>query len=153
MTSGYEEILRRVWPDEASSVEVLGGGITNHNLKVSRADGVFVLRVSGANTELLGIDRAVELEATRAAAAVGVGPEVVAWLNQQEERWPFVIYETDATWSAWTNRCLRQADRILLVADAEDDPARCELEVEWENERTRKSGAVTDLVLLHLYVN
>jgi len=76
-------------------------------------------------------------------------PELVAWLNQQEERWPFVIYETDATWSAWTSRCLRQADRILLVADAEDDPARCELEVEWENERTRKSSAVTDLVLLH----
>jgi NTE family protein/lysophospholipid hydrolase len=76
-------------------------------------------------------------------------PEVVAWLTQQEERWPFIIYETDPTWSAWTNRCLRQADRILLVANAEDDPARSGLEEGWELERTRKPGAVTDLVLLH----
>jgi thiamine kinase-like enzyme len=77
VTSGYDEIVRRVWPDGRSTFEVLGGGFTNHNLKVSRPDGTYVLRISGKDTELLGIDRAVELEATRAAAAVGVGPEVV----------------------------------------------------------------------------
>ena len=83
MTAGYDEIVRRIWPDGRSSVEVLGGGITNHNLKVSRPDGVFVLRISGPNTELLGIDRSAELEATRAAAAVGVGPEVVAYVEPE----------------------------------------------------------------------
>jgi thiamine kinase-like enzyme len=72
-----DKVVRRVWPDGNSTFEVLGGGITNHNLKVSRPDGTFVLRIAGKDTELLGIDRAVELEATRAAAAVGVGPEVV----------------------------------------------------------------------------
>ena len=36
-----------------------------------------MLRIAGRDTELLGIDRAVEHEASLAAAAVGVGPEVV----------------------------------------------------------------------------
>lgn len=85
MTPDYDGIVRRVWPDGRSSFEVLGGGITNHNLKVSRADGVFVLRITGKDTELLGIDRVVELEATRAAAAVGVGPDVVDFV--QPEGW------------------------------------------------------------------
>ena len=45
----------------------------------------FVLRIAGKDTELLGIDRSVELEATRAAAAVGVGPDVVDFV--QPEGW------------------------------------------------------------------
>ena len=44
---------------------------------------MFVLRVAGQNTELLGIDRRTELEATRAAAAVGVGPEVVDFVEPE----------------------------------------------------------------------
>ena len=83
MSLDFEEIVRRVWPDGTSSFEVLGGGITNHNLKVSRADGTYVLRITGQHTDLLGIDRAVELEATRAAAAVGVGPEVVQFVESE----------------------------------------------------------------------
>jgi thiamine kinase-like enzyme len=83
MTPDFDEIVCRVWPDGRSAYEVLGGGITNHNLKVSRADGTYVLRISGRDTDLLGIDRAVELEATRAAAAVGVGPDVVDFVEPE----------------------------------------------------------------------
>jgi thiamine kinase-like enzyme len=78
-----DEAVLRVWPDGASEWEVLGGGITNHNVKVTRADGVFVLRVAGKDTDLLGIDRGVEHAATRAAAAVGVGPEVVDFVEPE----------------------------------------------------------------------
>ena len=76
-------VISRLWPGRtARAVEVLGGGITNHNLKVTLDDGeAFVLRIAGARTELLGIDRGVEYEASLAAAAVGVGPEVVAYLD------------------------------------------------------------------------
>ena len=56
---------------------MLGGGITNHNFKVDAPEGAYVLRIAGSDTDLLGIDRAVEYEAALAAAAVGVGPEVV----------------------------------------------------------------------------
>ena len=55
----------------------LGGGITNRNFKVDVYGEVFVLRMGGAKTELLGIDRAVEYAAGRRAFEVGVGPEVV----------------------------------------------------------------------------
>jgi thiamine kinase-like enzyme len=77
------EAVQRVWPDGASEWEVLGGGITNHNVKVTRPEGVFVLRVAGADTHLLGIDRSVELAATRAAEAAGVGPEVVDFVEPE----------------------------------------------------------------------
>ena len=33
--------VERVWPDGAREWEVLGGGITNHNVKVTRPDGVY----------------------------------------------------------------------------------------------------------------
>ena len=38
----------------------LSGGITNHNFKVEVDGGAYVLRMGGANTNLLGIDRSVE---------------------------------------------------------------------------------------------
>ncbi|MBA2293873.1 MAG: phosphotransferase [Actinobacteria bacterium] len=75
--------VARVWPDGVSTWEVLGGGITNANLKVTRPDGVVVLRIAGRETELLGIDRSVELVATRAAAACGVGPEVADFVEPE----------------------------------------------------------------------
>ena len=75
--------VARVWPDGVSTWEPLGGGITNANLKVTRPDGIVVLRIAGHETDLLGIDRAVELEATRSAAALGVGPAVVDFVEPE----------------------------------------------------------------------
>jgi thiamine kinase-like enzyme len=72
-----ETIVRRVWPATDVTVETLGGGITNHNFKVTAGRDACVLRVAGADTELLGIDRRHEEAAARMAAAIGVGPEVV----------------------------------------------------------------------------
>jgi thiamine kinase-like enzyme len=73
----------RVWPDGVDAWEPLGGGITNHNVKVVRGDDVLVLRVAGRDTDLLGIDRTTERAATEAAAALGVGPEVVAFVEPE----------------------------------------------------------------------
>jgi thiamine kinase-like enzyme len=75
--------VERVWPGRAARFEVLGGGITNHNLKVEVDGERFVLRVAGKDTSLLGIDRTVELAATRAAAALGIGPEVVEFVEPE----------------------------------------------------------------------
>ena len=77
------DAVERVWPDRGSRFEVLGGGITNHNVKVELDGQAYVLRIAGKDTELLGIDRHVELEATRAAAAAGIGPEVVAFVEPE----------------------------------------------------------------------
>jgi thiamine kinase-like enzyme len=70
-------VIERVWPGRQVVVEPLGGGITNHNFKVTVAGSAFVLRVGGKDTELLGIDRSVEETAARMAARIGVGPDVV----------------------------------------------------------------------------
>jgi len=78
-----EAIVARIWPGEEARVEVLGGGITNHNFKVDVSGGPYVLRIAGRDTALLGIDRSVEYEASLAAAAVGVGPEVVAFVEPE----------------------------------------------------------------------
>ena len=75
--------VERVWPGRGARVEVLGGGITNHNLKVEVDDERYVLRVAGKDTNLLGIDRAVELAATEAAAALGIGPGVVTFVEPE----------------------------------------------------------------------
>jgi thiamine kinase-like enzyme len=81
--SALEEAVERVWPGRDVRVEVLGGGITNHNLKVEADGERYVLRVAGKDTGLLGIDRTVELAATEAAAAAAIGPEVVAFVEPE----------------------------------------------------------------------
>ena len=84
LPDGVEAAVERLWPGRQARLEVLGGGITNHNVRIDLDDGsAYVLRVTGRDTELLGIDRRAELEATRAAAAVGVGPEVVGFLEPE----------------------------------------------------------------------
>ena len=71
------EAVERFWPGLPTTVSELGGGITNRNYKVEVGGEAFVLRVGGAKTSLLGIDRGVEREAGLRAFEVGVGPEVV----------------------------------------------------------------------------
>ena len=63
----------------------LSGGITNRNFLVTgAADGSkYVIRLAGNDTHLLGISREVEHAATVAAAGVGVGPEVVAFVRPE----------------------------------------------------------------------
>jgi thiamine kinase-like enzyme len=63
----------------------LSGGITNRNFLVSPAKGTdrYVVRLAGNDTHLLGISREVEHAATVAAAGVGVGPEVVAFIRPE----------------------------------------------------------------------
>jgi thiamine kinase-like enzyme len=109
----FDEIVARVWPDGASTWEVLGGGITNHNLKVTRSDGVFVLRIAGEDTDLLGIDRRTELEATRSAAAVGVGPEVVDFV--EPEGWLVTRFVEGAI---PPRERMREPDALVRVAHA-----------------------------------
>src|SRR5919204_5928752 len=78
-----ETIVERLWPGRGAVVEPLGGGITNRNFKVVAGGETFVLRIGGEDTELLGIDRDVEHDASLAAAELGIGPEVVAFVEPE----------------------------------------------------------------------
>ena len=79
-----EALLRRVpgWEHSEITIAPLHGGITNTNF-VARIDGEpRVVRVPGERTELLGIDRANEAEAASRAAALGIGPAIIATLPE-----------------------------------------------------------------------
>jgi thiamine kinase-like enzyme len=76
-----EQIAARVWPDRELELEPLGGGITNHNFVVRVEGEAYVLRIAGADTELLGIDREAERAAAEVAADLRVGPEVVGFVD------------------------------------------------------------------------
>jgi thiamine kinase-like enzyme len=66
-------------------LRALSGGITNRNFLVEAAGTPerWVIRLAGNDTHLLGISREVEHAATVAAAGVGVGPEVTAFIRPE----------------------------------------------------------------------
>jgi thiamine kinase-like enzyme len=70
-------------PDRQVRVSPLLGGLTNHSYRVETGSDVFVLRIAGDTTSLLGIDREREHACAVAAAAAGVGAEVIAFRPQQ----------------------------------------------------------------------
>ncbi len=80
---GVSAAVERLWPGRHATIEPLGGGITNRNFKVDVEGAVYVLRMGGAKTELLGIDRAVEHAASLRAEEVGVGPSVVDFVESE----------------------------------------------------------------------
>jgi thiamine kinase-like enzyme len=67
------------------TLTALTGGITNRNFRIDAAatDDRGVIRLAGNDTHLLGISREVEHAATVAAAGVGVGPEVTAFIRPE----------------------------------------------------------------------
>jgi thiamine kinase-like enzyme len=77
-------VIRAVpeWGGRSPDVTPITIGITNRNFRLDFGDESFVVRLSGKDTDLLGIDRAAENEAASAAAAAGVAPEVFAYLPQ-----------------------------------------------------------------------
>nr|XP_036863381.1 patatin-like phospholipase domain-containing protein 7 isoform X5 [Manis javanica] len=69
-----------------------------------------------------------------------------SWLGQQEDMHRIVLYQADSTLTPWTQRCIRQADCILIVGLGEQEPTVGELERMLENSAVR---AQKQLVLLH----
>ncbi len=63
------------------TIEPLPGGLTNRNYKVTTSAGVYVVRLSSAESELLTIDRESEYQNSISAAATGAGPAVVDYLR------------------------------------------------------------------------
>lgn len=74
---------------------------------------------------------------------------LVRWLSEQEASHSYVVYEADPVASHWTKRCLRQADRVLLVAEAGDEPTPGPLEAALLGPDRAGHAARRSLVLLH----
>lgn len=74
---------------------------------------------------------------------------ITGWLNDQEAKYRFILYESDRLLTPWTVRCLSQADRILRVAVARSSPGMGP--IPGQRGSSGPVGNVTDqeLVLLH----
>ena len=84
MTISIAEVVAQIpqWAGRSVSVEPLSGGLTNTNYLV-RIDGApHVVRIPGASTELLAVDRTNEHNNTRAAGETGVCPRVLYHLPE-----------------------------------------------------------------------
>uniref|UniRef100_A0A8B9CU57 lysophospholipase n=1 Tax=Anser brachyrhynchus TaxID=132585 RepID=A0A8B9CU57_9AVES len=71
---------------------------------------------------------------------------LTSWLGQQEDIHRIVLYQSDSTLTPWTQRCIRQADCILIVGLGDQEPTVGELERMLENTAVR---AQKQLILLH----
>jgi len=65
------------------TVQALTGGITNLNFRVDSGDGEFVIRITGAETNLLGINRQAEYAANLEAGKLGIAPEVLYFIEPE----------------------------------------------------------------------
>lgn len=79
-----DQVIARIaaWRGRAVTVRPLPNGITNTNYRVDVDGTAFVVRIPGAATGLLGIDRASEHHASVIAAGLGLGPRVVHHLPE-----------------------------------------------------------------------
>jgi thiamine kinase-like enzyme len=73
-----DEIVQRLWPGSEIRVSPIAAGLTNQNYRVEVDGKPRFVRLPGASTDLLAVDRANELHNARAAAEAGVGPKVIA---------------------------------------------------------------------------
>lgn len=101
--------------------------------------GAPVQRVAHSlNTVLNGYKDSLLLNAAGVDAALGEGAAcssfgrderaggVARWLNSLESQYRYLVYVGTDHADNWTRRCLRQADRILVVADGNCEPKPCE---------------------------
>ncbi|MEI6669287.1 MAG: patatin-like phospholipase family protein [Acidobacteriota bacterium] len=71
------------------------------------------------------------------------------WLDDQEREHAHTLYLADATSTPWTARCIRQADRALVVADGDTAPDEARIAA-WTREMSLHDGMPpVELVLLH----
>ncbi|HEV3234552.1 MAG TPA: patatin-like phospholipase family protein, partial [Candidatus Dormibacteraeota bacterium] len=91
--------------------------------------------IGGLEAALRTVDGSV-LRVTAAMADEHLGPgsaevvfddpgnaRIVHWFDELEATHGRLLLECDATDTPWTRRCLREADVVLLVADATSDPS------------------------------
>jgi thiamine kinase-like enzyme len=76
-TKTVRSVVAGIWPGSQIQIEPIAAGLTNQNFRVDVDGRHLFVRLPGASTDLLAVDRANELQNTRTAATAGVGPRVV----------------------------------------------------------------------------
>ena len=102
--------LVSLWRGRDIKVSALSGGLTNENYLVEADGERYVMRIPGASTELLSIDRANEVHNTRAAAETGIGPRVLEYVPDLDVM--VLEFIPGATMSAETLQSVHMARRM-----------------------------------------
>ena len=107
-----EDAVGRVslWRGRKVEVSALSGGLTNENYLVEADGERYVMRLPGASTELLSIDRANEVHNTKAAAETGISPRVLEHLAGLDVM--VLEFIPGATMSAETLQSVHMARRM-----------------------------------------
>jgi len=71
-----------------------------------------------------------------------------SWLGQQEDKHRLVLYQCDPSMTAWTHRCIRQADCILIVGMGDGVPAIGRVRTETKNYSPQLHSSVLGLEIL-----
>jgi len=81
-----EEVVNKIpeWDGKEVVITPLSGGLTNSNFKVTVNDVPYFVRVPGASTDLLAINRDNEVHNSKAAFVAGVGPKVLHHLPEYQ---------------------------------------------------------------------
>jgi len=105
--SRLEQSLRRETPRSSSrSFAILGNGPTVDAAGFGRA---LTEALAGfGKTELFTRDL--------------VAQHTSAWFNEVESRRDYVVFVADDRASSWTRQCIAQADTLILLADASEEP-------------------------------
>ena len=114
-TSEWDSVLDKVTclPGKPYRVEVLTGGLTNINLKVSHAEGAVVVRIAQPGSELLAIDRKAEHLNSTAAAQAGVGAPVLEYVAD-----PGLLVVGFIDGRAFTDEDIRSGAHLSRIAEA-----------------------------------
>jgi predicted acylesterase/phospholipase RssA len=151
-------ILRRVRqpaslraPDEQLSVAVVP---ISPNLDIRALDTALAASLGGVGTVAhLWSDRVDEMLGGKGVAQSRRHDpgeiRLVQWLAETEDRSRFMILEADPEWSPWTERVLRQADRVLFVGDARGADTVGPLETNAIEALRNRRRPRTSLVLIH----
>lgn len=75
-------------------------------------------------------------------------PEILEKIYRFEKEYKYIVYETDSQTSAWTLRCLRQADRIIYLTTLKDGLTSNDIAKKCFK-KTQFSLAKLDLVMLY----
>ena len=99
-----------LWRGRQFTVSPRSGGLTNENYLVEAVGERYVMRLPGASTELLSIDRDNEVYNTIAAAETGIGPRVLEHVADLDVM--VLEFIPGATMSAETLQSVHMARRM-----------------------------------------
>jgi NTE family protein len=106
-------------PEEDGMVlSLLASSCTENDLQSAGHNLLESLRCHGKTIRLNGADAASRLGRSICEENT---ESLINWLSELEERTSFIILQADREDTPWTRFCRRQADRLLLVADGDQE--------------------------------